>query len=179
MAIAFFAIAALVLFIRCTPKHEMTQSVDDPKTTPNLIADSITTIISDSGIIRYRITAEQLKVYNRADTPYWHFPFGLHFERFDEDYDVDAQIECRHAYYYNELEQWKLNDSVHATNLNGEIFETQELYWDQKTERVYSDSLIKITQKDKIIIGIGFQSNQTFTKYTINQPKGILPVDEE
>ena len=92
---------------------------------------------------------------------------------------VDAQITCKQAIYLQNEELWELNDSVRATNLNGERFETQQLFWDQKKQRVYSDSLIRIIQEDKIIIGVGFESNQTFTRYDIHNPTGMFPIDSE
>lgn len=180
VAIIFFMIATLVLFNCCNKnKTPLTQSITERRYTPRLYADSVTTIVSDSGIIRYRITTKTWSVYDQTDTPFWEFPDGLRFERFNESYEIDAEIECRRAIYYNELELWKLNDSVRATNLDGEKFATEELYWNQKDEKVYSDSTITIIQKDKRIIGIGFESNQTFSRYTIRQPKGILPIDNE
>ena len=166
------------LFFSCQTKHEMTESVTDIKNTPQVYADSITTIVSDSGIIRYRIIAPDWYVYEKADTPYWDFPNGLRFERFDENYKVDAEIECDRAVYYSKLELWKLNDNVEATNLNKEEFYTNELYWDQKEERVYSDSAITIIQKERKILGVGFESNQTFSRYSIRQPKGTIPIEE-
>ncbi len=166
------------LFFSCQTKHEMTESVTDIKNTPQVYADSITTIVSDSGIIRYRIIAPEWYVYEKADTPYWNFPNGLRFERFDENYKVDAEIECDRAVYYSKLDLWKLNDNVEATNLNKEEFYTNELYWNQKEERVYSDSAITIIQKDRKILGVGFESNQTFSRYSIRQPKGTIPIEE-
>jgi LPS export ABC transporter protein LptC len=169
----------MLFFIASCSKPELTEAILNYKQVAQFKADSITTIISDSGIIRYRISAPYWDVYDRADTPYWDFPEGLHFERFNEDYDIDAQIDCQRAVYYSDLEIWKLNDNVIAVNLKGEQFETEELYWEQKTERVYSDSSVTIKQTDKIINGIGFSSNQTFTKYEIRHPYGIIPVDSE
>ena len=166
------------LFFSCQTKHEMTESVTDIKRTPQVYADSITTIVSDSGIIRYRIIAPDWYVYEKADTPYWDFPNGLRFERFDENYNVDTEIECDRAVYYSKLELWKLNDNVEATNLSQEEFYTNELYWDQKEERVYSDSAITLIQKERKILGVGFESNQTFSRYSIRQPKGTIPIEE-
>ena len=166
------------LFFSCQTKHEMTESVTDIKHTPQVYADSITTIVSDSGIIRYRIIAPDWYVYEKADTPYWDFPNGLRFERFDENYRVDAEIECDRAVYYSKLDLWKLNDNVEATNLSKEEFYTNELYWNQKEERVYSDSAITIIQKERKILGVGFESNQTFSRYSIRQPKGTIPIEE-
>lgn len=178
VAIVIFTIVTSI-FISCD-KHKNNKIIaTDRKNLPQVTADSITTIISDSGIIRYRIFAYKWDIYDRKDTPYWDFPYGIRFERFASNLIVDAEVECDKAIYYNQLELWKLNDNIKAVNLQGEQFYTNELFWDQKKEKVYCDSAIKIIQSDRIIEGFGFESNQTFTKYTIRHPKGVIPIDKE
>lgn len=146
---------------------------------PGLKVDDITTIISDSGITRYRISAKVWCVYDKATEPYWDFPEGLHLERFDEQYNPDAKIDCKRARYYQNRRVWELNDSVRATNLQGDQFATQQLFWSQNEERIYSDSAIVVTQRDKKIMGEGFESNQSMTRYTIRKTKGIIPIESE
>ena len=50
---------------------------------------------------------------------------------------------------------------------------------DQKEHRVFSDTLIHITRETSIITGIGFESNEEMTKYTILNPTGVFPIKEE
>ena len=68
---------------------------------------------------------------------------------------------------------------MHIENEQDEQFDTQLLYWNQKTKQVYSDQYIRIRQQKRIITGIGFTSNQDFTNYTIKQTQGIFPIKEE
>lgn len=143
-----------------------------------LEATDITTIISDSGVIRYRIKAPTWKIFDKADTPYWEFPDGIYLEKFNEALEPDATIEANYAYYNEPAQRWMLRDSVKALNLQGETFETPLLFWDQRSESIYSDSSIIITRETSIIQGIGFQSNQEMTQYTILHPTGVFPVKE-
>ena len=64
-------------------------------------------------------------------------------------------------------------------NRKGERFNTELLYWNQATEKVYSDRFIRIEQPDRIITGYGFDSNQQMTIYQIRNMGGIFYVDEE
>jgi hypothetical protein len=52
------------------------------------------------------------------------------------------------------------------------------MYWDQKEEKIYSDSYIKIEQADQVTEGIGFEANQNLTLWQINNTKGIFAVEE-
>ncbi len=143
-----------------------------------LEASDVTTIISDSGVVRYRIKAQTWKVYDKADTPYWEFPDGIYLEKFNTELEPDASIESDYAFYNEPAQRWTLRGNVKAMNLEGEQFETPLLFWDQKSESIYSDSSIVITREASIIQGVGFRSNQEMTKYTILRPTGIFPINE-
>ncbi len=179
MAAAYAVV--MLLFIACSSKSttETIDAVPDRTSMPRLDATQVTTVISDSGITRYRISAQEWLIYDKAAEPYWDFPTGIVLEKFDPDLNVDASIESDYARFLENPQIWELTGNVVAINLEGEMFETEQLFWDQKTERIYSDSLITITRATSIIWGLGFESNQTMTNYTIRQPQGIFPVREE
>ena len=173
-------VVMLFLCIACggNQKPEVSNEiVDNRGETPRLRVNEITTLISDSGITRYRITAPKWLVFDKAAEPYWDFPEGLHLESFDEQFHIEAEVDCRRARYYEQRKLWQLDDSVRAMNFQGNRFATQQLFWDQNTERIYSDSTIIIHQSDKQIIGEGFESNQSMTRYTIRKTRGIIPID--
>lgn len=153
-------------------------AIADRKAMPALAGDEVTTLISDSGITRYRIKAKKWLVYDKADTPYWEFPEGVYLEKFNLNLEADATVEADYAYYNEPAQRWMLRGNVQAVNLQGEKFETPLLYWDQSSESVYSDSSIVITRETSIIKGVGFRSNQEMTQYTILRPTGVFPIKE-
>lgn len=153
-------------------------AIEDRKAMAALEGDNVTTLISDSGITRYRIKAKKWLVFDKADTPYWEFPQGIYLEKFNMDLKADAVVEADYAHYNEPAQRWTLRGNVKAINLEGEQFETPLLYWDQKSESVYSDSSIVITREVSIIQGIGFRSNQEMTQYTILRPTGVFPIKE-
>ena len=176
-------VVLLVLFCMlcaCTKKdvHQRTGAIEDRKAMAVLEGDEVTTLISDSGITRYRITAPKWLVFDKADTPYWEFPKGIYLEKFNMELEAEATVEADYAYYNEPAQRWTLIGNVKALNLQGEQFETPLLYWDQKEESVYSDSSIVITREVSIIQGIGFRSNQEMTQYTILRPTGVFPIKE-
>ena len=154
------------------------EAVSDRKAMAVLEAEDVMTIVSDSGVTRYRIKAPKWRVYDKADTPYWEFPDGIFLEKFNLQMESDATIEADYAYYNEPAQLWMLKGNVKALNLNGEQFEAPLLYWSQKEERVYSDSSIVITREASIIKGVGFRSNQSMTQYTILKPTGVIPIKE-
>ena len=154
------------------------EAVSDRKSMAVLEAEDVMTIVSDSGVTRYRIKAPKWRVYDKADTPHWEFPDGIFLEKFNLQMESDATIEADYAYYDEPAQLWMLKGNVKALNLNGEQFEAPLLYWSQKEECVYSDSSIVITRESSIIKGVGFRSNQSMTQYTILKPTGVIPIKE-
>ncbi|MDD3063327.1 MAG: LPS export ABC transporter periplasmic protein LptC [Massilibacteroides sp.] len=176
----FLMVVMLVLFLLSCEKEkaEVIEVAFNPDSTYTMRTTDVSELVSDSGVVRYRIIAKEWLVYDKASEPYWLFPKGGYVEKFDSLLNKDASIKADTAYYYYKKELWKLIGNVEVSNLKGEHFETELLFWDQKKERVYSDKYIRIEQEDKIITGIGFESNQDMTKYDVFNSQGVFPVKE-
>lgn len=150
----------------------------DPERTYTMKATDVSTLISDSGITRYRLKAKEWLIFDKAADPHWYFPKGIYVEKFDTLFHTEASIKADTAYYYDKRGVWELIGNVEVESLQGERFETSQLFWNQKDEKVYSDKYIRIEQEDKIITGIGFESNQNMTQYKIFNSQGIFPISE-
>ena len=64
--------------------------------------------------------------------------------------------------------------NVVVVNEKGEQLNTENLVWDEKSEKLLSNEFVKITSKDEIIYGTGFEANQNFSKYKIFNIKGTI-----
>lgn len=177
------ALVAIVILFLQTACHEKTEigsiaAISNRSELPRLRATDISTVISDSGITRYRISAPQWDMFDKASQPYWEFPRGIHFEQFDENLKVYANIHSNYARFLEYQKLWQLRGNVRMMNIKGELFESERLFWDQAAERIYSDTIVKITQTTSIIYAVGFESNQQMTKYLFKSTKGIFPVED-
>jgi len=179
-SIGILVISVLVLsFASCGKDVKLkAEAVTDRAQMAVLDSREVTTLISDSGVVRYRITTKSWQIYDKAAPAYWEFPEGVYLEKFNPDQSVDAYLEADYAYYNRDAEIWQLRGNVHALNLEGEKFETSELFWSQHEDRVYSDSAITITRESSIISGVGFESNPDMTRYTIRRPTGVIPIKD-
>lgn len=176
----FIVVVMLLLFSTSCSKEktEVVEVAFDPEQTYTMKATDVSTLISDSGITRYRLKAKEWLVFDKAADPHWYFPEGIYVEKFDTLFHTEASIQADTAYYYDKRGVWELIGNVEVESLQGERFETSQLFWNQKEEKVYSDKYIRIEQEDKIITGIGFESNQSMTQYKIFNSQGIFPVSE-
>ena len=150
----------------------------DPETTPTVISRDVKTLISDSGITQYRITAKLWTIYQEAEKPFWKFPEGLFLEKFDSLFNVEASIKADSATYFKADQLWRLDGHVTILNVNNERILTQQIFWDQRNQEVRSDSFIHIERANRILEGYGFRSNERMTIYELERPMGIFPVEE-
>ena len=180
ITIVLGAIVMLLLFSSCGgKKKELGEAITERDSLPSMATLGVVTYISDSGVTRYRMEAEEWLMYDRKRPSYWAFEKGVYLEQFDSLFNVDASIKADTAYFYDKPNLWKLMANVDIKNRKGERFNTELLYWNQATEKVYSDRFIRIEQPDRIITGYGFDSNQQMTIYQIRNMGGIFYVDEE
>ncbi len=180
ITIVLGAMVMFLLFSACSHREKaLGKAITDRDSLPILDTRGVTSLISDSGVTRYRIHTEEWLVFDRKDPPHWAFERGVYLEKFDSIFQVEASIKADTAYYYNKDELWKLMGHVDIKNLKGERFSTELLYWNQREQRIYSDRFIRIEQPDRIITGRGFESNQQMTVYKIHKPEGVFYIDEE
>ena len=170
----------LFLFSACSKKkHPVTDAITNRDSVPIMVTREVSTYISDSGVVRYKIIADEWKVFDRLDPSRWTFEEGVYLEKYDNNLNIEATILADTAYYFDKQELWELRGNVHIENKDNEQFDTQLLFWNQKSKQVYSDRHIRIRQQKRIITGMGFTSNQDFTNYTIKQTQGIFPIKED
>lgn len=169
----------LFLFSACGKKQPMTGAITNRDSVPMMTTRDVSTYISDSGVVRYKIVAKEWNVFDRLDPSRWTFDQGIYLESYDEKMAVEATIKADTAYYFDKEELWELRGDVHIENAQDEQFDTQLLFWNQRTRKVYSDKYIRIRQQKRVVTGVGFVSNQDFTDYTIMQTQGIFPIKEE
>lgn len=180
MTILSGAMVVLLLLSSCSGnKKVLGKAITERDSLPIMDTRGVTTLVSDSGITRYRINTEVWQMFDRKDPSYWAFEKGIYLEKFDSLLQVEASIESDTAYFYDKKKLWKLMGNVHVQNLKGERFDTELLYWDQNQKKVYSDKRVRIEQPDQIIYAWGFESNEQMTKYKFFKTDGIFYVDEQ
>ena len=171
---------ALLVFVSCSrSSKQYTDAVTNRDSVPGLTTFDIETLISDSGVVRYRILADRWDVYDQLTPPKWAFEEGVYLEKFTDSLTINATVRADTAYYYDQSKLWELYGHVHIENLEGEIFDTDTLFWNQDTERVWSEAYIRIEKANgTVVTGYGFTSNQQFTDYRIRRTQGIFPIEE-
>ena len=177
---ALLAVILLAVFMSCGERHEhIAPAVYDKDSLPTMSAHGISNLISDSGIISYKIVAEDWDIYMN-DTQEWTFLKGLFLEKFDSTFHVEWYVQADTAYCHaNRI--WELRGRVVVLNRQGDLFETEELFWDMDSHELWNTVFMSITMpsSDQQLKGYNFKSNEEMTKYSVDNSIGYMPMNEK
>lgn len=149
----------------------------NPERMPTMVTHNVSTLISDSGVVQYKIVCPVWYVYEETDTPCWRFPEGLYLRKYDRKFRVIASVAADSAKYFKNERLWKLDGNVEMTKAPKDLFMTQQLFWDERQQKIYSDSFIHIQTPTHTLEGYGFTSDDRLTEYSVHKPTGIFPAD--
>ncbi len=137
----------------------------------------INTLISDSGVMRYRLVAEEWDIYTTTTPATWKFMKGLLMQRFDEHFDVDLYVQSDTAYLHRQS-IWELRGRVEVRNVEGTVFRTEELFWDMQEHEMWSNMYMHIITPDRELEGTTFRSNEQMTDYYVSNSVGAFPIQD-
>ena len=106
----------------------MADAITERDSLPVMDTRGVTTLISDSGVTRYRVNTEEWLIFDKKKPSYWAFEKGIYLEQFDSLFHVDASIKADTAYYYDRDRLWKLIGNVDIKSLKGDHVSTELLY---------------------------------------------------
>lgn len=171
--ILLFFIFCSSFFSSCDNAKEHTaEAIRDEDSVAMMTSYGINTLISDSGIMRYRIIAERWEVNDNLNPPRWIFSRGLFLEQFDEKFHVETYIQADTAHYYNVKKLWRLWGNVRIRTVDGLRFYSEELYWDQTRHELYSNMYSHLITPERELQGAHFTSDEHMKHYKITDTKG-------
>lgn len=132
----------------------------------------VNTLVSDSGVMKYRIVTERWEVNTAKNPSRWTFEKGILLEQFDETFHINSYIQSDTAYYFDQLKVWKLYGRVRILTKDGLRFTSEQLTWDQNKHELSSDVFSKLVTPERTLQGSHFWSDEKMTRYFVSNSKG-------
>ena len=167
--------------VSCSEEREHTApAIHDRDSVPVMTTYGVNTLISDSGVIKYRIVTERWEINENRRPSRWTFNKGILLTQFDLKKHVVGYIQCDSAVYFDKDRRWELRGRVRILTAQGLNFYSNELYWDERNHEMWSYSYSHLKTPDKELQGNWFRSDEQMTNYEIRQTKGwgIFSKDE-
>jgi LPS export ABC transporter protein LptC len=181
--IPFFRFCLIALLasgsIIACKKNDLKQVEDlTTKTVPTENATNIELIYSDSAIVKAKLTAPLLVRYLAKENPALEMPKGLFVQFFDKGLIVKSWMRADYGIRYINTNITKVTGNVQVRNVKGDSLNTEEMFWDEKKEKVYGNKQVTVRTKTQVIIADGFESDISFTNYKFHNIKGTIELNE-
>ena len=172
-------LAMMFLFVACSDEFKTVESYEYEGKFPDESAKNIELVFSDSGRISFIIAAPVLNKYI-SDNSYMDCPEGVTITSFDEYGNEQSVLTADYAISIDQTEQMEAHRNVVIRDVQkNETIETEQIVWDKRNRRIYSDVEVKQTNADGTVnYGEGFESDDRFSRYVIRKSRFEILADD-
>lgn len=136
-------------------------------------------IYSENAKIKSKVKSKEINRYLNVENPYTEFPKGIYVEFYDSTQKVTSFIKANYCIFDETEQLWTAKNNVVSVSEDGDTLNTEFLIWDQQKQKIYSDQYVRITNKEGVIHGKGFEANQDFSNWKIKHSTGTFNVQHE
>ena len=163
----------LILLVACSEQQSRTApAVNERDSASTMVSYGVNTLISDSGVIKYRIVTERWDVNTVKNPPRWTFEKGIFMEQYDPQFHIEGYIQADSAWYYDQQKLWELRGRVYIRNVNGLVFRSEELFWDGMKHEFYSHKFSRVVTPERTMEGTYFRSDERMAHYEVTNSVG-------
>lgn len=168
-----------ITFLACSnPQEHTAPAINERDSVSMMKSYGVNTLISDSGVMKYRVVTERWEVNEALNPPRWIFKRGIFIEQFDEKFHTEAFIQADTAFYFNLKKLWHFIGNVRVKTVDGLRFNSEELYWDQNRHELYSYCFSKVVTPERELEGTYFVSDERMQHYTVSNSVGAFKRDD-
>lgn len=180
--IALLVSAGSAILLFACDKAAAGDSTEQDEATLTMYGENLVVEESENGRKSYRFTTPLLEEYGLAKEPYREFRKGVNIVTYKENdtlSTVDATLRANYAIYYTDRELWEARGNVVAETSEDRTLYTEQLFWNMKTKRIYSNVDTKIVQADGVFYGEGFESDDALRDWRFRRTTGRMEVEVE
>ncbi len=145
-------------------------------------AENVEILYSDSAEIRVKVTGPTMLNHTDRREPRQEFPDGLEVFFYGENLELTSTLKANYGIRFDNQDQVIVRDSVVWESANDQRLETEELTWNERTQKVYTNRFAAIITPEDTIFTRYFEADQNFKniKFRSNSgSKGIQSLSKE
>ena len=178
----FASIAVITLtamLFSCKNDMETIRSLEVVDTIPDMTATDIEMLYSERGYVYIKLTGPKMVQKTAGDEPILEFPEGFEVNFYDTTFQVKSRISGDYGISFEKKKLMEARHNVVVENMEtGEKLYTEQLFWDQNKETIYTDKFVRITRGEEVITADGLVSDQEFQTMEFKNPKGPIEFQE-
>ena len=140
-----------------------------------------TITLTDSIYAVIKLRATLMEEYEFVSTPYTVFPKGLDLDFYQKDKDP-GHLKADYAKIIESTGWYEARKNVVIINSDKDTLKTNEIFWNKKERKIFSNDTVKIYRADGITTNISFngiESSEDFKNFKLKKNKGTLPYNDD
>lgn len=163
---------AVTTFFSCSEDFKEIQNLSKSSFEPQTEADSINLKYTDSGKVKAILISEKMLDFSNAKFGFTEFPKGINLTVFDGN-NKENYVTSKYAKSYTKNGLVELLDSVVITTNDGKKLFTDQLFYDQKSDWLYTDKYFKLKDENgNFIDGPGIDLSKDFKIFNAQRNSG-------
>lgn len=147
---------------------------------PNLeLLEDVEILYSDSAFVKVRVRGPVMLYHTERNDPRQEFIEGVEVDFLDRNQEVVSRLTAKYAIRRESIGTIIVRDSVVWQSSQDERLATDEMTWDERLQKVFTDRFVVITRPEEILYGRGFEADQDFTNITMKAVEGRVKVDNQ
>ncbi|RED25298.1 LPS export ABC transporter protein LptC [Flavobacterium cutihirudinis] len=176
-SINILAVLAVTLFFGCESNFKEVQKINFSEFVPGSDADTVNIKYTDSGRITGVLKSPKMLDYSNLEFPFTDFPKGIDVTLYDKK-QKRTFIRSNYAVSYKTTGIIDLQGKVRITSEEGQVLETEQLYFDQKNEWFYTERKFKLTDAKGVSNGQGIDFSKDFKVINSQRISGEIESNE-
>lgn len=170
---------SVLLLVSCKNTNEEIENLTGTSKAHQLDkATDVTMYYSDKGQLKAVIFAKEFLRNEAAKPAYADIKKSLKVEFYNDSLKIESTLTAKSARIYEVEGNVIVRENVVVVNKKGEQLNTEELVWNQKLDKFYTDKKVTITTApNQVMYGEGLEANADFSWYKINNLRGNIAVD--
>jgi LPS export ABC transporter protein LptC len=168
----------LLVLQACTNESDKDKVMNERINLPIETGKNIYITYTDSGLTKAKVFAPILERFATETRNETVMKNGITAYFYSKDGKIDSYLKSKFAVRYDREKKMIARNDVILVNSKGDTLNTEELIWEEAKQTIHSDKYVRITTKDEIIMGDGFESNTEFTKYKIFSIRGTISLKQ-
>ena len=171
----------VTLFFSCTNDFDKVQKIGVLQNQPIGEAENIdvkyTEVKEDTTVkLLANLLSPKMLDYSNRNFKFSEFPKGIELKLYDDD-NNKTTITSKYAIVYSDTDIIDLRDDVVVITHGGDTLHTDQLYYNEKLEWVFTNVPFVFKRAAGVTNGYGFDSDKTFKKFQMREMEGDFELD--
>ncbi|SFZ93053.1 LPS export ABC transporter protein LptC [Flaviramulus basaltis] len=170
-------VITVTMFFSCNDSFKQVQKIGISENEPIGIEYKTNLKYTDSGKVIANLLSNKYLDYSNRDFPFYEFTDGATLYIYDKE-NRKSTVVADYAIVYNETNLIDMQNNVVITTHDNRVLKTDQLFYDQSKEWLYTNKPVSFKTEEDLINGNGFDSNSEFTNAEVLEVTGIITLED-